>query len=108
MIKKLPFPRWAMVTPIEVFDYVEGEDGWEDKLIYSGLCCVSEKAREVLTAERELVRLSGKVLFEGDIYPGGEINRGYVVLDGKCRGIYRVHRARNPDGSIFSTEVELE
>ena len=103
---KLPFPDWCLVTPIKVYAEEPSEDGVEEKLIFDGKCNFSEKSRTTLNEQRQVVELTGKVLCKGDIYPGKQI-KGYVELDGSKRTIYRSRKPRNPDGSIYSTELDL-
>jgi hypothetical protein len=104
---KLPFPRWILNAQVEVVQTELSEDGEpvETKL-YAGPCNFDEKSKQVLDAERRLVRLSGRIIIEGDIAPGQHIE-GLVRVSGVERTIYRTKRPRNPDGSIFSTELEL-
>lgn len=103
---KLPFPDWCLVTPIKVYAEEPGEDGVTETLIFDGKCNFSEKSRTTLNEQRQVVELTGKALFKGDICPGKQI-KGYVELDGTKRTIYRSRKPRNPDGSIYSTELEL-
>lgn len=103
---KLPFPDWCLVTPIKVYAEEPGEDGVEEVLIFDGKCNFSEKSRTTLNEQKQVVELTGKALFKGDIYPGQPI-KGYVIVDGIKRTIYRSRKPRNPDGSIYSTELDL-
>lgn len=103
---KLPFPDWCLVTPIKVYAEEETEDGVEEKLIFDGKCNYSEKTKTTLNEQRQVVELTGKVLLKGDIYPG-KLIKGYVVIDGVKRTIFRSRKLRNPDGSIYSTELDL-
>ncbi len=103
---KLPFPDWSLVTPVKVYAEVPGEDGVTEKLIYDGKCNLSEKSRTTLNEFRQVVELTGKALFKGNIYPG-KLIKGYVEIDGTKRTIYRSRRPRNPDGSVYSTELDL-
>lgn len=103
---KLPFPDWCLVTPIKVFVEEETEDGVEEKLIFDGRCNYSEKTKTTLNEQRQVVELTGKVLLKGDIYPG-KLIKGYVEINNEKRTIYRSRKLRNPDGSIYSTELEL-
>ncbi|WHX50552.1 hypothetical protein QNH46_07870 [Paenibacillus woosongensis] len=103
---KFPFPKWNQVTPVKVYQIEQGRYGEEETLIYDGKCFYDEKSRQVLDAERRLVLLSGLIVIEGDINPG-KVIEGYVVVDGERKNIYRAKRPRNPDGSVFSTELEL-
>lgn len=108
---KLPFPNWILVTPIKVIVELPGEDGVEEKEIFNGKCNFSEKSKTTLNAENQLVTLSGSCIFKDDIYPNKPI-KGYIVLldkdeEKEKRQIYRYRKIRNPDGSIFSTELDL-
>lgn len=108
MLGRLPFPKWACVTPIKVYLTELSEDGEPgEELVFDGLCNYSEKSRQIMDAERRLVQLNAKVIIEGDIAPGKGIE-GYVLVEGSIkRTIYRAARPRNPGGSVFSTELEL-
>lgn len=103
---KLPFPDWCLVTPIKVYAEIPGEDGVEEVLIFDGKCNFSEKSRTTLNEQRQVVELSGKALFKGDIYPG-KLIKGFVEIDGTKRTIHRCRKPKNPDGSIYSTELDL-
>lgn len=104
---KLPFPRWILVTPIKVYQTELNEDGEPvEELIYGGLCRYDEKIRQTLNAERKLVTLTGKIIIEGDINPD-KIIQGFVELGEGKRDIFKASRPRNPDGSVYSTELEL-
>lgn len=109
MAGRLPFPRFLANTQIEVV--LTGgldEDGAPVEVeVYEGKCIYDEKARQILDAERRLVQLNAKAIIEGDIAPGRDIE-GYVMVEGTIkRSIHRAARPRNPDGSVFSTELEL-
>lgn len=110
MVGKLPFPCFLANTQIKVV--LTGglnEDGEPSQVaIYEGKCIYDEKTKQVLDDERRLVRLSAKAIIEGDIHPGQDIE-GYVQVAGSetKRQIFRATRPRNPDGSVYSTELEL-
>lgn len=108
MLGKLPFPRWACVTPIKVYLTELSEDGEPvENEVFDGKCIYSEKSRQIMDAERRLVQLNAKAIIEGDISPGKDIE-GYVMVEGTLkRAIHQAARPRNPDGSVFSTELEL-
>lgn len=104
---KLPFPRWILNTPVKVYNTELSEDGEPvEELLFDGLAFYDEKSRQVLDAERRLVLLSGLIVIEGDIRPGQTIE-GFVQIGAEQKNIYRTKRPRNPDGSVFSTELEL-
>lgn len=104
---KLPFPKWLANTPIQVFYEGTNSDGDnEENIIFEGKCVYTDKSRQVLNAERQLITLSGKVVIEGAIYDGPF--EGYVKVNGVKKKIYSIERPLNPDGSIFSTEISLQ
>ena len=104
---KLPFPKWILNTPIKVYQTFINEDGEPvETLLYDGLCNYNEKSKQTLDAERRLVTLSGKVIIEGDINLG-KLIEGYIKIGDIKKDIYKSSRPRNPDGSVFSTELEL-
>lgn len=107
MLGKLPFPQWILVTPVKIYQTYINEDGEPvENLIYEGLCNYSEKSKQTLDAERRLITLSGKVIVEGDVNPG-KLIEGYVQIGDIKKDIFRTSRPRNPDGSVFSTELDL-
>ncbi len=69
-------------------------------------CNYSEKSKQILDAERRLIQLEATVLMDGDIAPGVKLE-GYVEIDTINRTIYRSSRARNPDGTVNFTQLEL-
>ena len=98
-------------TPIKVIIFQEGisEDGEPLKAIeIDTKCNYQDKAKTVLTAEQKLIKIEGTVLIPGDIAPGiSVISDGEVkVFEGK-RNIYKGEKARNPDGTVNYTKLEL-
>jgi len=105
---KLPFPRWTLVTPIKVYQTYTNEDGEPvETLIFDDKCNYSESTKRIRNENGELVTLVGKVICIGDIAPQHNRIEGYVEVNGVKINIYKSARPRNPDGSIFSTELEL-
>lgn len=82
----------------------------KQETIYDGKCNYSEKCRQVMNAERQLIQLNARALIPGDIAPGRDIS-GEVVVHGAgaetVRVIYSASRARNPDGTVNFTQLEL-
>lgn len=104
---KLPFPEFLANTDVEVFQTGTNSDGdYEEVSIYKGKCIYTDKSKQVLNAERQLVTLSGRVTIKGDINLG-KVIEGYVFVNGSKKSIYNSERPLNPDGSIFSTEINL-
>lgn len=104
---KLPFPKFLANTDIKVYSTTLGEDGQEEDLLYEGKCIYTDKSRQIMTPERQLITLSGKAVIEGDINPG-ELIQGYVEVKGTKKNIYSAERPLNPDGTVFSTELNLQ
>ena len=100
---KLPFPKFLANTSIEVYKTELGEDGEEEKKVFNGKCIYTDKQKQVMTAEKQLVTLSGKAVIEGNI----PIKEGYINVNGDKKNIYSIERPLNPDGSVFSTELNL-
>ena len=104
-------PKKFCKTPIKVIIFQEGisEDGEPLKAIeIDTKCNYQDKAKAVLTAEQKLIKIEGTVLIPGDIAPGiSVISDGEVkVFEGK-RNIYKGEKARNPDGTVNYTKLEL-
>ena len=107
MLGKFPFPRWLLSTPVKIYQTALNEDGEpSEAILYEGKAIYDEKTKQTIDKERKLVDLVGKVIVEGDINPG-KIIEGYVQVGEVKQNIYRSMRPRNPDGSVFSTELEL-
>lgn len=104
---KLPFPRFQAKTDIKVVSTALGEDGEEETLLYEGKCIYTDKTKQVMNAERQLITLSGKAVIEGDINPG-KIIQGFIEVNNTKKKIYGAERPLNPDGSVFSTELNLQ
>ncbi len=98
-------------TDIHVVLYEEGvtEDGAPIIALDKDLKCnYQDKAKRVLTAEKVLVQLTAKAYFVGDIAPNlSVISGGQVTVFGETRQIYQGTKARNPDGSVNFTELEI-
>lgn len=98
-------------TPIEILLYSEdiGEDGApETALTASLLCNYQDKAKTVITADKQLVSLTAQAYFVGDIAPDlPNIGGGRVTVNGVTRRIYQGEKARNPDGTVNYTRLDL-
>lgn len=98
-------------TPITVRIFSEGisEDGepetaFEDRF----LCNYQDKAKTVITADKTLVQLSAQAYFIGDIAPElAVLPGGEVEINGEVRRIFQGEKARNPDGTVNYTRLDL-
>lgn len=103
MIKFLRPPSWILNTPLQIIAEIDGEDGVEEQVIYDGKAYYEEGIRRVVNENKQIVELSGLVI----VYDNIVFDKAFIRIDGKNRAIYRTSRPRNPDGSIYSTEMEL-
>lgn len=102
---RLPFPNWLLNKSILISQSVLSEDGEPvEESIFDGRCIYSEESKTVTTDERISVHLTGRAIVPGDV---GELKTYHVVIDGVKRTVARVLKPRHPDGSVFSTELEL-
>lgn len=103
-------PPAVCTTPIEI--HLEGElqedGGMEELAPIITKCNYSERSKQVLDAERRLVQIEATALLPGDIAPGKTLHGEAIVGEGRTRWtIYRSERARNPDGTVNYTKLEL-
>lgn len=102
-----------MVCNIDIHVCIEEEglteDGAPIKAIDKELKCFYEsKARKILTNDKKTIQLSARAFFNGDIAPNlSEITGGKVVVFGETRVIYQGFKARNPDGTVNYTRLEI-
>lgn len=103
-------PDIVCTMPIRIV-WTDGidEDGAPAEITaFDGMCNYSEQSKDILDAERKLIRLEATALINGDPLPGKDISGTAVIGDGTTkRKIYRSSRARNPDGSVNFTKLEL-
>lgn len=104
-------PDSVCTTPISVTitDGIDEDGAPKVVSAWSGKCNYSEKQKQVLDAERRLITLEATALLNGDIFPGQEKLEGSVAINSSAIvwQIYRGSRARNPDGSVNFTQLEL-
>lgn len=75
---------------------------------FTGRCNYQDSVQRVYTSDKHYIQLSGKALFNGDILPDmNNIADGTAELFGETRKIYRGTKARNPDGSVNYTQLDL-
>lgn len=83
-------------------------DGSKKKtVIFEGKCFHSEKSTQKLSAQKQLITLSGEALFCGDIAPDSPVIDGYVHIGGREYKIYGSEKAKNPDGTVNFTRLQL-
>lgn len=87
-----------------------GENGTPKNLInWAGKCNYQDKAKRVWTSDKTLVEVTGTCLIPGDIAPDlAVIPSGKVKIFGIDRKLICGTKARNPDGTVNYTQLELE
>ena len=71
-------------------------------------CNYQDSAKTVLTTEKKLVQIAGTAMFNGDIAPDVPvISGGEVIVFGVVRQIVRGEKARNPDGTVNYTRLDV-
>lgn len=104
-------PDYLCKTDIDVTIYGEGitEDGAPEKHPLGKLKCnYQDGAKTILTKEQKRVKISGTAFFNGDICPEAAIiSAGQVEIFGVKRDIAQGTKARNPDGTVNYTLLEL-
>ncbi len=95
---------------IEIDKEEINEDGEPlEPVIVDTKCNYQDKAHGVFTAEKKLVKLAGKAYIPGDIVPElATISGGKVIVHGEERKLFTGTKARNPDGTVNYTLLEIE
>lgn len=79
-----------------------------DMLEITCKCNYQDTAKTILTAEKRLIQLSGIALFPGDIAPSfPTLSGGTLEVNGEKRTIYQGRKARNPDGTVNYSELDV-
>ncbi|WP_026887720.1 hypothetical protein [Clostridium beijerinckii] len=102
----MKYPKFLYNKTVKVTGIKLGEDGEETFPIYEGQCTYNEESKDIYNADKQLITLSGSIVIAGDIYPNNVI-KGYVEVDGTKKTIVRTSRPKTPDGTVFSTELDL-
>ncbi len=103
-------PDKICTTPVTVYrENGLNRDGSPKRtVIFEGKCFYKEKTKHKITADKQLITLSGEALFNGDIAPDTDDIAGEVrILSGIKRRIYASEKAKNPDGTVNYTRLEL-
>jgi hypothetical protein len=96
-------------TPVYITLYGEGlnEDG-APEIIGAVMCNYQDSSKTVLTDQQKRVEVSGVILIPYDLYPNTPtISGGYVEVNGVKREIAKGTKARNPDGTVNYTRLDL-
>lgn len=107
--KLKPIPKVLFKTPcyISINETINEDSEPVYEALYVGKCIVIDKAKQVLNAEKHIIRIEGTLILDGDIAPGVIIASGEVIVNNVTKKIYRCYRPHNPDGSVHHTEIEV-
>lgn len=102
-------PDRVCTTPVCVYqtDGLNRDGSRKRTVTYIGKCHHTEKSFQKLSADKQLITLSGQALFNGDISPETPKIEGYAEIGGKEYIIFGSEKAKNPDGSVNYTRLEL-
>ena len=104
-------PKQFCKTDISVEIEREGLNKYGEPLEpvkWSGKCNYQDKGKTVLTAEKKLIQLSCCALIPGDIAPElAAITGGNIIINGVKRQIAQGEKARNPDGTVNYTRLDV-
>lgn len=86
------------------------ENGTPKNLVqWSGKCNYQDRAKRIYTGEKTLVEVTGTCLIPGDIAPEiVSVPSGIVHIFGVDRILVLGTKARNPDGTVNFTQLELK
>lgn len=98
-------------TPVHVVIEAEhpNEYGERETLLVADLKCnYQEIAKVSFKAQKQSSRVTGTIYIDGDILPGvAVISAGYVEIFGERRLIEEGCKARNLDGSVNYTRLDV-
>ena len=102
-------PDRVCTVPVTVYQtHGLNRDGSKKRtVVFEGKCFHSEKAKQKLNADKQLITLSGEALFNGDISPDTAVIEGYAVIEGREYVIYGSEKCKNTDGTVNYTRLEL-
>lgn len=105
-------PEKFCKTPIKVTLHDEGlsEDGAPVVILEDAEfeCNYQGKGKTIYKDKQKVVQANGVCLIRGDIYPESAIiSGGYVEIFEEKREIAQGVKARNPDGSVNYTELDV-
>ena len=111
-IQTLPFPDWLLNTDCKIIFNSEGisEDGEPiNEVEITGKCIFSEHSKRVIDSTGKEIILTGKCILKGDIAPSlKNVSDGEITINNRKYEIFSGSRPKNPNGSVYSTNLELK
>lgn len=109
----MKYPKLVRIakTPIHVSITAEEPNEFNERevLVEADLFCNFQGgSKTVYTSDKQAVTILGAAYFDGDIAPGTPfISSGTVNVFGEEKTIFRGIKARNLDGTVNYTKLEL-
>lgn len=98
-------------TPVRVVITAESPNEYGEREVLldkSFNCNYQDSASVKYTADKQSPSVTGKLFIDGDILPGAAvISCGYVIIFNERRNIVKGNKARNLDGSVNYTQIEV-
>lgn len=105
-------PERLCRTDIHVELDQEGVDKYGEplpKVVLDLKCNFQDKAKTIYTAEKKIIQVTGTAMFPGDIAPElPSLSGGTVTVFGMQRRIEQGTKARNPDGTVNYSMLEVK
>lgn len=108
---QLVLPKFCNTSLRVIVDSEElNENGTpKNHVDWTGYCNYQDKAKRVYTSEKEFIEITGTCLIPGDIAPElATIPSGKVFIFDTERVLIQGTKARNPDGTVNYTQLELK
>ncbi len=102
-------PDRVCVTPVTVTqtDGYNRDGTRKEIMIFEGKCFHNQKSKQVFNADKQLITLAGEVLMNGDIAPERDVVDGIVQIGDREYKIHSFQKAKNPDGTVNFTRLEI-
>ena len=107
------FPKLVRNAKTAVRVVIKAEEpneyGEREVLLDANLLCNYQDAASVRrSSEKQTPSVTGTIYIDGDILPGvAAISSGYVEIFGERREVMKGCKARNLDGSVNYTRIEV-
>lgn len=108
---QLVLPQFCTTDIMVVVESVGlNENGTPKQLLnWSGKCNYQDKAKRVWTKDKTFVEINGTCLIPGDIAPKlAVIPSGIVTIFGVDHELLQGIKARNPDGTVNYTQLDIK
>ena len=108
---QLILPQFCKTNIKVIVDSEElNENGTPKQLLnWSGKCNYQDKTKRIWTSDKVLAEVYGTCLIPGDIAPDmAVIPSGIVKVFGVDRELVQGTKARNPDGTVNFTQLEIK